>query len=332
LDIKCELCGDRLFRSTKFGNFCNQQHYETFKRKKSDKLNFICEICGVGYNTIGGLRQHLGALHKDIDSEEYYVKYILKPDDPKGKCLYCGKDVKFSSFTDGYNKFCYNTECNVKWYNKNSDRKETASKSTSETYKNHPEKLYTRVEYWLNKGFTEEESKKIISENQSTFSLKICKEKYGEIEGLRIWQERQLSWQKTLNNKSIEERDRIKRSVIQYSKVSQKLFDSIYDKIKEKYVNIHYATKGDKKNNEYMVITKNNSCRFLDFYIPEINKAIEFDGEYWHGMKRGNKKRDDQRDIDIIEKLNCKIFHVDERYYYNDSKKTVNDCLEFLNE
>ena len=26
---------------------------------------------------------------------------------------------------------------------------------------------------------------------------------------------------------------------------------------------------------------------FLDFYVKDNNKVIEFDGDYWHGEKRG---------------------------------------------
>lgn len=30
------------------------------------------------------------------------------------------------------------------------------------------------------------------------------------------------------------------------------------------------------------------STYFLDFYVEDNNKVIEFDGDYWHGEKRGN--------------------------------------------
>lgn len=57
-------------------------------------------------------------------------------------------------------------------------------------------------EYWILQGFTEEEASKKVSEAQTTFSLKICIEKYGEEEGYKIWKERQDKWQIALNSKS----------------------------------------------------------------------------------------------------------------------------------
>jgi len=52
----------------------------------------------------------------------------------------------------------------------------------------------TRIEYYLNKGMTEEEAAIALTERQTTFSLEICIEKYGEEEGLKRWQERQNTW------------------------------------------------------------------------------------------------------------------------------------------
>ena len=55
-----------------------------------------------------------------------------------------------------------------------------------------------RVEYWQDKGFSLEESKKIISERQESFSLKTCIEKYGKEKGLEVWRARQELWQNSL--------------------------------------------------------------------------------------------------------------------------------------
>lgn len=64
-----------------------------------------------------------------------------------------------------------------------------------------------QVGYWLKQGYSEEESKKLVSERQRTFTLEKCLQRYGEIEGKRIFNERQIKWQKTLNSKSKEEID-----------------------------------------------------------------------------------------------------------------------------
>lgn len=70
----------------------------------------------------------------------------------------------------------------------------------------------TKLDYWLNKGLTEEEAKIALKERQTTFSLEKCIEKYGEIEGTKRWKERQDKWQNTLNSKSEEEKIKINMS------------------------------------------------------------------------------------------------------------------------
>jgi len=51
-----------------------------------------------------------------------------------------------------------------------------------------------QLKYWLNLGYSEDESKKKIIERQTTFSKKICIDKYGEELGLKRWQDRQDKW------------------------------------------------------------------------------------------------------------------------------------------
>jgi hypothetical protein len=58
-------------------------------------------------------------------------------------------------------------------------------------------------EFWAKKGLSEEEAISKVSETQSTFSLKKCKEKYGELEGTKLWQQRQLKWQESFNKNDI---------------------------------------------------------------------------------------------------------------------------------
>lgn len=70
----------------------------------------------------------------------------------------------------------------------------------------------TCIQYYLEKGYSEEEAMVLQAERQKTFSKEICIEKYGEEEGIKIWQERQDKWQATLNAKPQEERDAINAS------------------------------------------------------------------------------------------------------------------------
>lgn len=67
----------------------------------------------------------------------------------------------------------------------------------------------TRIQYFIDKGLTEDEAITALKERQAVFSLEKCIMKYGEIEGVKRWKERQIKWQNTLNSKSEEEIKRI---------------------------------------------------------------------------------------------------------------------------
>ena len=98
--------------------------------------------------------------------------------------------------------------------------------------------------------------------------------------------------------------------------------------MKNKDLKIYYATN---ENEEYDVFI--NPCKvfLLDFYIPELNKWIEFDGDYWHGEKRGNQQRDKLREDTIFNTIpNIQLKRVKERDYKNDPEKIVNECVEWI--
>ena len=211
------------------------------------------------------------------------------------------------------------------------------------------------LEYYLSQGLNEVDAKKALSERQSTFSLDKCIERFGEEEGTKVFNARQEQWQKTLSNlDNIDEinkkkgktkkyyiskygkdvgykiweeilEKRIGALPIGYSKISQKLFHSIHEKIKDKYNKIYFAELGNKVNNEYFIKTK-NSIRFLDFYIKDINVCIEFDGDYWH-----DTESDKMREKEILEKnSSLKIIRIKENDYRKKEKDVLEKCLSMI--
>jgi hypothetical protein len=98
-----------------------------------------------------------------------------------------------------------------------SEQQKKNSKILSDKKKINPEKFYDkspkRIEYWVKKGFSSEEAKNLISESQKTFSKKICIQKYGEEEGVEIFQKRQKKWINSLHtNNKINEINKKKNS------------------------------------------------------------------------------------------------------------------------
>lgn len=183
----------------------------------------------------------------------------------------------------------------------------------------------TQLEWWLNKGYNEEEAQKLLKERQTTFSLEKCITKYGQEKGTHVFNERQTKWLKSF----------IK---LNYSKVSQELFKKLYDEIKNKFNDIYFATLSNGhilefnngKNYEY---TLKLSDRIIkpDFFVKDCKKIIEFDGVYWHRNNPENKKRESIRDTSIINS-GYQVLHISESEWLKTPSEVLNKCKIFLNE
>lgn len=357
----------------------------------------ICELCNKEINTIKGLSIHLVKSHNMNKDEikQYYDNYLKK--DNEGKCYFCGNESKFKDIVNGYHRICSSKEClgktratgtyeflmykynlskedaiklmnkrslergvkiknglnekfkeNINFFKEKSHQtkefwikrgfneeesimkcKEITDMIHEKTWKkrrSNPE-LYqdvntTQIGYWLKRGYTELQSKEKIKERQKTFSLDICIEKYGEDIGKKIWINRQLKWFENYKKNN-------------FSKISQELFWKIYNIINLTDNEIYFATlknnfKDDSgKNNEYR-LELNNSIILPDFFIKNKNKIIEFDGTYYHRNTTENKKREKLRDKDILDG-GYYLLHIKESDYMKDKEKTVNECINFIN-
>lgn len=362
----CANCGKEF--ETKFKSYyCSALCREIFYSKKQfpDGSDYAeCKICGFRGKQIN---KHIATVHK-MTLDEYTTKFNItkyelmtenmhkiaservKKAVAEGKCGW-----KKGGKNPSHDKECKSGRRspfskNYRGYDGLTD--EEKEQKISQLLKNISENIdknhnrATTIEYYLKRGFSEEEAKIKLKERQATFSLEKCIEKYGEVEGKKKWEERQQKWQNTLNNKSEEEKNRINKlkasavvNICSYSKISQELFNKILDKIKNKYKKIYFATyhegrkiENSNKNYEYEVILKDNIHRyFLDFYVKDINKVIEFDGDYWHSEKRGNQERDRKREVQLKSLGFTSIFHVKEQDFKKDPEKVINECLEYLN-
>jgi hypothetical protein len=171
----------------------------------------------------------------------------------------------------------------------------------------------TTLQYWLNQGLTEDQAKVALSERQSTFSLEKCIAKHGPDKGTEIWTARQQKWME--NNKKSN-----------YSLVSQKLFLEIVERNPDIKQYSHFANHPKE-----MTLILNNKCIRPDFhYLKDgCTKVIEFDGDYWHGPKRGNQERDREKD-ELYRSNNIIFMRVLERDYKSNPSKVIQECIEFL--
>jgi len=142
---------------------------------------------------------------------------------------------------------------------KNNNNKKGAESQNSNIHKITSKRC---TEYYTTRGYSIEESKKFVSNNQTMFSKEICINKYGQDAGMKVWQERQIKWKNSLNESGI---------YLGVSKISLKLFDALAETIN----NLKYGV------NEACISTQNKSY-FVDCLSEYNKKIIEFYGDYWH--------------------------------------------------
>ena len=331
---------------------CMPYNYFIKKKKQYENKDLvICRICGfVGKHLMTHLSRKHNLLMKDyqqifnITKEECFSKHYLKilSDNNKGE--------KNPAYQHGGRLSPFSKKF-IKYKNLNDDEKnikinECISKVSTSLKEN--QNMPSQIGYWLKRGYTYDEGKKQVSKSQTTFSLDKCIEKYGDIEGLKRWERRQLKWQNTLKSKPQEEIDRINKSTavteetfikkygeekgkrlykkyIDYivnnlinntscfSKISQELFNSIFKRLDD---NLKKECFFAKHNKEVHIKDENNNKRYyLDFVIKNV--CIEFNGSYWHADKRfynENSLIKEQKASDIWEQDNIKNNFIRKKY------------------
>lgn len=180
----------------------------------------------------------------------------------------------------------------------------------------------SNIDYWIQRGFNYQQAKEKVTERQTTFSLKICVKKYGETEGHKRFNERQLKW--LINYKKSN-----------FSKISQDLFWSLLEMVPSlKNDNIFFATykNGIKdnsgKNNEFR-LNLISGVILPDFFHLNLGKIIEFDGIYYHRNNPENTLREVKRDKLIFES-GYEVLHVSESEYKQNKEEVINKCIKFL--
>lgn len=178
-----------------------------------------------------------------------------------------------------------------------------------------------QIDYWMEKTDGNiEESRRLLKERQTTFSLEKCILKYGENKGMQIWKERQEKWFRNYKKTN-------------FSKVSQQLFLALYELLTDKKVYFAYCKNGiidmSGINNEFTLVLHNRTIK-PDFFMPSSGKIIEFDGVYYHRNTSENKAYEKLRDESII-KSGYTVMHVSEAEWKKTPDKVIEVCLKFLN-
>lgn len=200
-----------------------------------------------------------------------------------------------------------------------------------------------RLDYYINKGYTEEEAEKMLHERQVTFTLEKCIMKYGEEEGRRRFEERQKNWAAKM---------REKYENGEYSKVPYKLTSnmcSIFEKgCIDKIIKSMSETTENCNTEDFVkqfeIFVKGLHRRFI-YDLKYKNKIIEFNGDYWHcnpetydadyfntqlQMTAKEKWEFDKVKEDIAALNGYTILVVWESEYKKDPEAVMQKCISFL--
>jgi len=303
-----------------------------------------CRICGEQCKRIYG--KHLKFKHENMSTDEYKELYpgapIMALSDKEKTTTNSGKHMKDEKYKKMFSDmFKGDNNPNHKSKTTEIERKSRSPFSKNFTKYNGIENVEehisffaknaikdrvsdTTLQYYLNKGYSIEDSEKLLKERQTTFSLEKCIEKYGYDAGHKKWVDRQEKWLKNYQR-------------VNYSKISQEMFISVYkellnvgffDKVYfarlDKNNNIH-----ESKNNYEYRLELNKSYILPDFFIPSLNLILEFDGTYYHRNTTENKKREMIRDENIINS-GYKLLHISEKEYNENKELTILKVVNFI--
>jgi hypothetical protein len=193
------------------------------------------------------------------------------------------------------------------------------------------------IGYWVKKGFSIDESKNKVSEGQNKFSLFKCIETYGEVEGKKIFTERQNKWQESLTKNG--------NMKMGYSKISQELFYNILETYDIGYKDkIKFATH----NGEFKLDNPSGGVYVYDFIDVINKKIIEYNGDMYHANPKKYKKTDtphpyrkNKTSLEIWESDKNKITTAknngydvlviwDSEYRWGGKEKVIKKCVKFL--
>lgn len=219
-----------------------------------------------------------------------------------------------------------------------------------ETYKQNPNmfvgKRTGQVEYWINKGYSEEDAKLQVSKSQATFTLEKCIQRYGEIEGTERFNKRQREWSAKMEEKYRNgEYSRHYQHPVESTLASKVELEFIEALINRANLSADSYDTMFNGGNQYAIFSKELGKNLLyDFRLD--NKIIEFNGDYWHcnpskydptyfntSLKctAQDKWQYDQVKQKIAEDLGFEVLVVWENEWRTSPEQILAKCIQFLN-
>ena len=203
----------------------------------------------------------------------------------------------------------------------------------------------TTLQYFLNKGLSQEDAQKEFEKSckEHAFTLEKCIQKHGEIEGPKIFKDRQRRWAETMDKLYKEGK---------YVKTPKNLLNSFTSKIEQDFVKKLCESVNVDTNDVFCALSEKGQFFIRDHDVVYSydfcnNKhIIEFNGDYWHANPKkyhhddyiGNGKfagdiwNKDLNKIKTAIDKGFKIITVWESDYREDPDGVIEKCKSFLND
>jgi len=370
--MKCKICNKDVdglkglsCHLTKYHKYDKKEYYDKYLKKENEGKCYFCNNKSIffnltkGYHKICESKICLGKTRATGTYEFLMYKYGISKDNAiilmKKRALERGKKINDGlqkSFDKNKMFFKEKSHQTIQFWLKRGYSKNEAEKESKKVLddihnktriKRKNSQLYkdvntTQLKYWLKKGFTESESIEKIKERQKTFSLEKCIKKYGELQGLEIWNNRQRKWSEKIEIK-YKNGDFVRFKNDNYSDLEIELFEIVIQKLNLINETIHYGKK------QFFKYFKNLGKTFsYDFVYKK--KIIEFNGDYWHcNPKKYNGNyfhkylqmfayeiwEKDKLKINSIKNVGYDVLVIWESDYKNHNEQTIQKCIDFLN-
>lgn len=261
-------------------------------------------MCNRKFEKIKGLSAHIFWSHK-LSSKQYYDKFLKKKNEDICENENCNRRTTWTTIIKGYNRFCCDICGNTSKARKNEERKRMlnvhAKTNLIDKMKEGQKKYWSKKE---NKRKASIHSKSIWNDEKIRTKLLRNARKTWKSEEYRE-KKRKIS---TKIAKDPEWRKRVSRG----TKIGQRKNPTFIEDRREYMLNggAAYCNQFIKNPSKpqielFEMVQKimpycylNYPCgRYsIDIAIPDLNFAIEYDGEYWHQNKDYDLKR--QKEIE----------------------------------
>ena len=305
----CQTCGCKtkfLGLGRGYSKVCSNK---CISRKHTTGYSGKCKICNKEFSS---LEIHLNVAH-NLNSKDYYDKYMLKENE--NICLNCGSETKFISLNKGYTKTC-SRKCTFELKKKTETHiiKECLFCGNKFESLKSSNRFYCSEECFRASELPSEKRKITNMEKYNTnfvFQSKNVKDKTKDNRMKKYYT-------------SLFSSDRLDDLVTPIFNINEyigtknkkykfkcKKCDTIFDDTLSNgkipmcpkcFPNIFIKSKGEEEIYDFLksLMNENEIIRNdrkilngleLDFYIPNKNIAIEFNGIYWHSEISGNKDK-----------------------------------------